>query len=49
MIKLVATEVCIAMQEFLGTALNIILISLVIVLLTLKELLAVGAVSGRRV
>jgi len=37
------------MQEFPGTALNIILISLVIVLLSLKELLAVGAASGRRV
>lgn len=37
------------MKEFPGTALNIILISLVVVLLSIiKELLAVGAVSGRK-
>jgi hypothetical protein len=41
------SEVCIKMKEFPGTALNT-LVSLVLVLLSLKELLAVGAVSGRR-
>jgi len=36
------------MKEFSGTALNTLVLSLVIVLLSIKELLAVGAVSGRR-
>jgi hypothetical protein len=37
------------MKEFPGSALNTLTLSLVIVLLiSLKELLAVGAVSGRR-
>jgi len=47
-IEFVALEVYVAMKEFPGTVLNTLLISLVIVvLLSLKELLAVGAVSGR--
>jgi hypothetical protein len=44
----VASEVYVAVKEFPGTALNTLIISLVVVLLSLKELLAVGAVSGRR-
>jgi len=36
------------MKEFSGIALNTLTISLVIVLLSIKELSAVGAVSGRR-
>jgi len=36
------------MKEFPGTALNTLTLSLVIVLLSIKEPLAVGAVSGRR-
>jgi hypothetical protein len=44
----VRSEVYIAVKDFPGTALNTLIISLVIVLLSLKELVAVGAVSGRR-
>jgi hypothetical protein len=44
----VRSEVYIAVKEFPGTALNTLIISLVIVLLSLKELSAVGAVSGRK-
>ena len=44
----VRSEVYIAVKDFPGTALNTLIISLVIVLLSLKELVAVGAVSGRK-
>ena len=48
-IKRKALEVCVAMKEFPGIALNTLILSVVIVLLSiLKELLAVGAVSGRK-
>jgi hypothetical protein len=44
-----ALEVYVIMKEFPGTALNTLVLSLVIVLLiSLKELLAVGVVSGHR-